>query len=82
MSSISHSVPDPLRSTSSGGMGMMVDRLRGRGGRAGKAAARGKQHEQGFLMLSLVELHVRRACGACVLDGFSFRDEDRAPQMA
>jgi hypothetical protein len=25
MSSISHRVPDPLRSTSSGGMGMMVE---------------------------------------------------------
>ena len=31
MSSISHSVPDPLRSTSSGGMGMMVDSLQSSG---------------------------------------------------
>ena len=31
MSSISQSVPEPLRRTSSGGMGMMVDRLKMKG---------------------------------------------------
>lgn len=39
ISSTSHSVPDPLRSTSSGGRGMMVDRLQGGGGmRQGQGA--------------------------------------------
>lgn len=51
MSSISHRVPDPLRSTSSGGMGMMVDSLGVRGGKLDVWVLNMGLHESGMGMM-------------------------------